>query len=99
MGKLNITQENFLLGYYESLDYLLDECDWITYINGETVCGIIIGLIIEKDINVSITTEELYNLYGKHVEGLNLADSEWQEKYGIPEIINIMYTILKSIAK
>ena len=99
MGKLNITQENLLLGYNQSLDYLLDECDWITHITGEMVCGIIVGLIIEKQINVSITSEELYKLYDKHVEELNLADGEWQEKYGIPEIIEIMYTILESIAE
>ena len=99
MGKLNITQENLLQEYNESLDILLDECDWITHVHGEMICGIIVGLIIEKQINVSITSEELYKLYDKHVEGLNLADGEWQEKYGIPEIIEIIHTILESIAE
>ena len=99
MGKLNITQDKLLKSYNKSLDLLLDECDWITHIDGESVCGIIVGLIIEKKINVSITSEELYKLYDKHIEGLKLSDGEWQEKYGIPEIIEIIYSILESIAE
>jgi hypothetical protein len=99
MGKLNITQDELLIGYNKSLDLLLDECDWITHIDGESVCGIIIGLIIEFNINVSITSEELYKLYDDYIETLNLDKGEWQEKYGIPEIIGIIYSILETLAE
>ena len=99
MGKLNITEDKLLEGYNKSLDYLLDECDWITHIDGETVCGIIVALIIEKKINVSISSEDLYKLYDNHIETLNLPDGEWQKKYGIPEIIGIIYSILESIVE
>lgn len=99
MTKLNITQEKLLSEYTKSMDHLIDECDWITHISGEMVCGIIVGVIIKKKINVSISSEELYKLYDTHVKSLNLPDGEWQEKYAIPEIIEIIYTILETIAE
>jgi len=42
-----------------------------------------------------ITIEELFVLYDKKYDTLNLKEGEWQEKYGIPEIIEFIYGILE----
>lgn len=99
MGKLNITQEALFLEYTISIDELTDTCDWITHITGEMVCGTVVSILLENNVNVSISSKELYKLYDEYIKNLNLADGEWREKYGVPEIIKIIYEILEKKAE
>ena len=95
MKKLNISQEELLIQYNESLDRLLDECDWITYITGEMICGLVKSILIKNNIEHKLSSQELFVLYDKKYDILNLKEGEWQEKYGIPEIIEFIYEILE----
>jgi hypothetical protein len=99
MKKLNITEEELLFRYMTSLDELLDECDWVTNISSEMVCGIIASILIEQNVNVFMPSADLYESYSTHVKGLGLSDEEWRDNYGIPQIINIIYSILETKAK
>jgi len=99
MGKLNITEEELLDKYNVSIDNLTDECDWITHISGQMVCTTIVSILIENNINCLINSDKLYELYDSHIKSLNLEDGEWQEKYGVPEIIKIIYKLLENISE
>ena len=98
MGKLNITQGELLSKYIISLESLLDECDWITYVPSDMVCSLIVCVIIENKVNVFISSEELHNIYLNKVRELNLSDDEWSKSYDIPKIINMIYNILETKA-
>lgn len=95
MGKLNITKEELLNKYYEAINELADECDWITYISSELACSTIVFILLKNKVNCLIHSDELHQLYIEHIASLNLKEGEWQEKYGIPEIIDIIYEILE----
>ncbi len=95
MGKLNITKEELLEKYNIAIDNLTDECDWITHISGQMVCATIVSILLEYNINCLIHSDKLYELYGNHINSLNLEEGEWREKYGVPEIIDIIYNILE----
>ena len=99
MGKLNITEEKLLSEYNTSIDNLVDECDWITHITGEMVCGIVVSILLKNKVNITISSEELYKLYDEYIKSLNLAKGEWYKKYGIPEIIKIIHEILEKKAE
>ena len=96
MGKINITQEELLEKYVTYIDELTDECDWITYISGEMVCGAVISILLSNNITPSMTSEELYKIYDKKIKSLKLKGDEWHEKYGVPEIIDMVYKILEN---
>ena len=95
MKKLDITQKQLLSQYNESLDKLLDECDWITYVDGKMICGLVKSILIKNNIEHKLSSEELFVLYDNKCSSLNLKKGEWNEKYGIPEIINFIYEILE----
>ena len=71
MKKLNISQEELLIQYNESLDRLLDECDWITYITGEMICGLVKSILIKNNIEHKLSSQELFVLYDKKYDILN----------------------------
>lgn len=98
MGKLNITEEELLEKYNVSIDNLTDECDWITHISGQMVCATIVSILVENNINCLIHSDKLYELYDSYINSLNLEENEWREKYGVPEIIKIIYGILEKNA-
>jgi len=98
VGKLNITKEELLNKYNEAINNLADECDWITYISSELACSTIVFILLENKVNCFIHSDELHQLYIGHIASLNLKEGEWQEKYGIPEIIDIIYGILEKNA-
>ena len=98
MGKLNITEEELLEKYNVSIDNLTDECDWITHISGQMVCATIVSILVENNINCLIHSDKLYELYDSYINSLNLGENEWREKYGVPEIIKIIYGILEKNA-
>ena len=95
MKKLDITQQELLTQYNESLDEFLDECDWVTTISGEMVCSLVVSILAEQKVNVFMSSADLYEAYSTHVKGLGLSDEEWRENYGIPEIIGILWDILE----
>ena len=98
MGKLNITKEELLNKYNEAINELADECDWITYISSELACSTIVFILLENKVNCFIHSNELHQLYIEQIASLNLKEGEWQEKYGISEIIDIIYEILEKNA-
>ena len=95
MKRITITEEELLSRYMASLDELLDECDWVTTISGEMVCGLVVSILVEQKVNVFMSSADLYEAYSTHVKGLGLSDEEWRENYGIPEIIGILWDILE----
>jgi hypothetical protein len=99
MKKLNITKEELLLKYLSSMEELVDECDWITQITGEMVCGILVSVLIENKVNVFMSSTDLHEIYSKYVSDLNLSDEEWRNNYDIPKIIEILYNILETKAE
>lgn len=93
MTKLNFTKEDLEKRYRERLDTLLDDCDWITYVDGEMVCKLVVNSL--KDFGMGVDYDTLYKLYTDNVKSLNLTDEEWRENYGIPEIISMLYEIVE----
>lgn len=99
MKKLNITKEELLLKYTASMEELVDECDWITQITGEMVCGILVSVLIENKVNVFISSTDLHEIYSKYVSDLNLSAEEWRNNYDMSKIIEILYNILETKAE
>ena len=99
MKKLTITKEELLLKYLASMEELVDECDWITHITSEMVCGILVSVLIENKVNVFMSSTDLHDIYSKYVSDLNLSDEEWRNSYDIPKIIEILYNILETKAE
>jgi hypothetical protein len=99
MGKLNITKEELLNKYNEAINEIADECDWITYIDGQMVCATVVSILLENNVNRLIHSDKLNELYDKHIKSLKLKKGEWEEKYGVPEIIDIIYGILEKNAE
>lgn len=96
MNKLPFSEEELLIRYNKALDVMLDECDWVTSVTGETVCGLVIGVLNGPNECPSMTWAILHKLYNQEVKNLKVTDEEWRENYGIPEIIKIIYKILEN---
>lgn len=99
MAKLNITKEELLEKYNKTIGELVDECDWITYISSFMVCSTIVFILLENKVNCFIHSDKLNQLYLEYIDSLNLSDGEWQEKYSVSEIIDIIYEILETVAE
>ena len=93
MAKLNVSKEELQALYEEELDCLLEQCDWITYIKSETVCSLITQVL--SNLGTSIDAEKLHEAYTLEVDSMNLKDGEWVDKYGVKEIISVIYDILE----
>ena len=94
MDKINITKDKLLLLYINKVDEISDFCDWKTSFSGEEVCSIVVDILKANDSSITLTNFDLHRLYSKKIKSLNLSDEEWCNKYGIPEIINLIYEIL-----
>lgn len=95
MNKLGISEEDLLKKYKQHIDFLTDECDWITHFDGEDIISIVYGILMAEKVRIKISQGELYDLYSQHVDSLNLTKEQWVDQYGIPEIIHIIYGILQ----
>ena len=95
MAKLPFSEKELLTRYNKALDEMLDECDWVTAVTGETICGLIIGVLSGENECPSMTWAKLHKLYIKEVKDLKVTDEEWRNNYGVPEIIKIIYKILE----
>ena len=93
MGKLKFTSEELEAKYRERLDVLLDDCDWITYIDGKTVCHLVSKVLEEFDMEIN--EKVLYKKYDLKVKSLGLGDEKWRDTYGISEIIKLIYDLIE----
>jgi dimeric dUTPase (all-alpha-NTP-PPase superfamily) len=93
MKKLNFTKEELEKKYNERLSTFLDDCEHVSYVTGDMVCSLV-NLSL-KDFGVELEYKKLYKLYIDKVKSLNLTDEEWREKYGIPEIISLIYDLVE----
>ncbi len=96
---ISITREELLNAYNIRIYEICEEFDWISVIDGEHICRIVIGILNDKNVETSLNSTKLYKLYSKSVEKLKLSREEWVKEYGIPEIIDIIYPILEKNTK
>lgn len=96
MNELNITKEDLLARYRKRIDAILDVCDWKTSFDPPEICEIICGIIFETDGGI-YNHRVILDLYLAKIKSLNLKKGEWQEKYGIPEIVYMIYDIIEDI--
>ena len=93
MSKLNFTREELEAKYREKLDIYLEDCDWVTYVDGKTVCYFISKIL--KEFDIEIEPNNLYEKYDIKVDSLMLTDEQWRNTYGITEIIELIYTLIE----
>ena len=86
------TKDKFQKLYEDELDAYLEQCDWVTHVKSETICMLI--KVALNDHNYVVDSEDLHKKYMAKVESLGLTDKQWREKYGISEIISLIYDIL-----
>ena len=99
MNKLPLTKEELLAQYKLDVDQLLDDCDWISYIDDWRMCGIVASILNRAGVPVS--TNDLLKLYEEKVKSLNITDQEWRDQYadwntGLPKIFDMIYEILEN---
>jgi len=90
--KIGISKKELEKRYMEELDAYLDECDWITYVEAPTICFVV--SVVLKDLNIEIDDEALHKAYIAKVASLKLAEGEWAKKYGIKQIISLIYDLI-----
>lgn len=95
MAKLGITKKKLLSEYKHAINEIADAIDTKTTFNDDEVCQIVYGILIKHDVKTTLSENKLYKLYKADIKALKITDKEWREKYGVPEIINIIYNILK----
>ena len=94
---MKITRDELLEKYNILIDNILDECDWKSSFTGEEVCGLVHHILKRDYKEPSISSEKLHEIYSKKVDDLNLSREEWVDKYGVPEIITMIYEILEDL--
>lgn len=99
MKKLPFTKKYLLKKYKKNINQLLDDCDWIDYIENWRMCGVI--SVICRNKGLIIDDEKLLKLYENKVKSLNVSNDEWREQYanwetGVPKIITLIYEILEN---
>jgi len=95
MGKIAITKNKLLKEYKREIDEISDYLENKTQFSGEEICQIVHRILVENNIKTKLTWKKLYTLYHNKVESLDITRDEWVEKYGIPEIIDLIYDILE----
>jgi len=95
MGNLSITKKKLLKEYNHAIIDILDECEWKSSFSGEEVCNIVLGILHTKKIKTNLSSNRLYTLYSEKIDSMNITREEWVKNYDIPEIIDIIYTILE----
>lgn len=63
MKEFKITKKQLEEQYDKSLDEYLDICDWVTYVDGKTVCGLVYGILTRNNMEKPLPVEEFYKLY------------------------------------
>jgi hypothetical protein len=63
MKEIKITKKQLEEQYNKSLDEYLDICDWVTYVDGKTVCGLVYGVLTTNNIDKPLPVEEFHELY------------------------------------
>jgi hypothetical protein len=63
MKEIKITKKQLEEQYNKSLDEYLDICDWVTYVDGKTVCGLVYGILTTNNIEKPLPVEEFHELY------------------------------------
>ena len=96
MGELNITKEDLLERYHKRINAILDVCDWKTGFDPDEICDIICGIIYDTDGNI-YNPRTVCSLYLNKIDSLNLNRGEWFQKYGIKEIVYMIYDIIDDI--
>jgi hypothetical protein len=96
---MKISRDELLEKYNTLIDSILDECDWKSSFTGEEVCGLVHHILKRDDKEPNLSSEELYKLYSKKVDDLKISREEWVDKYGVPEIITMIYEILQDDEK
>ncbi len=93
MKEIKITKEELVNQYDKALDEHLDICDWVTYIDGKTVCGFVYGILSKNDIDKPIPIEEFHELYlVKYNE--KLATKEDTSNLNTQEVLDVVYDLL-----
>jgi hypothetical protein len=99
MNKFAFTKEELIEEYKKELDVYLDVCDWVTHVDGYTICEIISGIYSKNGFDVDF--ELLYSYYNDKVDSLGLSDEEWRKEYGtwdegMPKIISMIHEIIEN---
>lgn len=92
---MNITKEELLKQYTKEINDIAEECDWKYSFSGEEVCGIVHGILVKNKLKTKLTPYTLHVIYAKKIEVMSISREEWVKKYGIPEIIDIIYNIIE----
>ncbi|TXG80892.1 MAG: hypothetical protein E6R13_07330 [Spirochaetes bacterium] len=93
MNKFNLTKENFAKQYDNAIDEHLDICDWVTYIDGKTVCGFVYGILTKNDIDKPMSIEDFHELYLVKYNK-KLAQKEGESSLNTQEVIDVAYDLL-----
>jgi len=91
--KLPLSKEELKKHYDAQLNDILEQCDWITYVDSHLVCSTI-TLVLRKN-NLEIDNHKLHELYISEIESMNLKDGEWNLTFGVCEIVNLIYDIIE----
>lgn len=91
--KLPISKEELKKLYDEQLDDILEQCDWISYVDSHLVCNTI-SLSLRKQ-NIEIDSGKLHEYYMDEIDSMNLKEGEWSLKFGIPQIVNLIYDLIE----
>jgi hypothetical protein len=92
---MKITRDELLEKYNTLTDNILDECDWKCHFTGEEVCGLVHHILKRDDKEPSLSSEDLHKIYSKKIDDLKISREEWLDRYGVPEIITMIYEILQ----
>jgi len=93
MHTFNITKENFANQYDKAIDEHLDICDWVTYIDGKTVCGFVYGILTKNDIEKPMNIEDFHELYlVRYNQKLSTLEGEYS--LNTEQVIDVVYELL-----
>lgn len=99
MSKLPITKKALLTQYKKDINEMLDECDWIDYIEDWRMLNTIVWIFEKKGLKIDgkILSKE----YKKKVKSLKLTTEQWREQYadwntGLPKIFDMIYEIIEN---
>jgi hypothetical protein len=93
---ITLIPENKLLEQYKKIvNEISDECEWKTYFSSEEVCGIVFGILTKHDMQPKMCVEDFHIIYKQRVDESVKTKKEWQDNYGVNEIIHIIYQLLQ----
>jgi hypothetical protein len=93
MKEFKLTKKELVDQYDKALDEHLDICDWVTYIDGKTVCGFVYGILTKNDIDKPLPIEEFHELYlVKYNEKVSTRDGE--SHLNTQEVLDVVYDLL-----